>query len=142
MQFKYPFQIAYNDRIPMVDIRITNKENNKSVNYRAMLDSGAFANVFHTEVADLLGIDLTKIKEMQTFGGVKASKRLMKGKMCIVELMLLGKGKSYKFDSYVIFSAEVSENGFALLGRQGFFDQFNEVCFNYKNNKFYLQTSN
>jgi len=25
------------------------------------------------------------------------------------------------------------------LGRIGFFDRFDEVCFNYKNNKFYLQ---
>ena len=55
--------------------------------------------------------------------------------------MVMKKGKSYKFDSYVIFSDEVSDTGFALLGRQGFFDQFKEICFNYKQNKFYLHTS-
>ena len=63
----------------------------------------------------------------------------MKGKPYIVELMVMQKGKCYKFDSCVIFGDEVSETGFALLGRQGFFDQFDEICFSYKNGKFYLQ---
>ena len=68
-----------------MDIRVTNKDTGKSTSYRAMLDSGAFANVFHSDVADLLEIDLSKIKEVQAFGGVRDSKRLMKGKPCIVE---------------------------------------------------------
>jgi len=139
MQLKYPFQVIGNDRLPMLDVRITNKENKRSTNYRAMLDSGAFANVFHSDIAQVLGIDLSKIKETLLFGGVKDSKRQMKGKPYIVEIMVVQKGKSHKFDSCVIFSDEVSDTGFALLGRQGFFDQFDEVCFNYKNNKFYLQ---
>lgn len=141
MQFKYPFQTVFSDKIPMMDIKITNKDTGKSINYRAMLDSGAFANVFRSDVADLLGIDLSKIKEVQLFGGLKESKRQMKGKACVVELMVIQKGKSYKFDSHVIFSDEVSDTGFALLGRQGFFDQSIELCFNYRNNKFYLQTA-
>ena len=141
MQFKFPFQVVRNDKIPMVDVRISNKDTGKSINYRAMLDSGAFANVFHSEVAELLEIDLSKIKEVQSFGGVKKSKRLIKGKLCVVELMVSQKGKNYKFDSYLIFSNEISDTGFALLGRQGFFDQFEQICFNYKSNKFYLNTS-
>jgi len=138
MQFKYPFQVIYNDKIPVLDIRITNKDTDKATSYRAMLDSGAFANVFHSEIAGVLGIDLSKIKETLPFGGVKEAQQ-MKGKPYVIELMVIQKGKSYKFDSYVIFSDEVSNTGFALLGRQGFFDQFDEVCFNYKNDKFYLQ---
>lgn len=139
MQFKYPFHIVGNDKIPILDIRITNKDNNVSTNYRAVLDSGAFANVFHSDIAAVLGIDLSKIKETQYFSGVRKSKRLIKGKPYIVQLMVIQKGQSHKFDSYVVFSDEVSDTGFALLGRQGFFDQFDEVCFSYKNNKFYLQ---
>jgi hypothetical protein len=138
MQFKYPFQVVRNDRFPVLDIRITNKDNGKAINYRALLDSGAFANVFHSEIAEVLGIDLSKIKETLPFGGVKESNR-MKGKPYIVELMVSQKGRSYKFDSLVIFSDEISKTGIALLGRQGFFDQFDEVCFSYKKGKFYLQ---
>lgn len=139
MQFKYSFSAVHGDRIPVLDVRIINKDNNKAVNYRAMLDSGAFASVFHSEIAEVLGIDLSKIKETQYFSGVRKSKRLIKGKPYIVQLMVMQKGQSHTFDSYVVFSDEVSNTGFALLGRQGFFDQFDEVCFNYKNNKFYLQ---
>jgi len=138
MRFKYPFQTARNDKIPVLDIRITNKDNKKAVNYRALLDSGAFASVFHSEIAEVLEIDLSKIKEI-TFGGVGKSKQSMKGKTYIVELMIMQKGQSYKFDSCIIFSDEISNTGIPLLGRQGFFDKFNEICFNYGHNKFYLK---
>lgn len=142
MQFKFPLVVLQGDKIPILDIRITNKDTGKTINYRAMVDSGAFANVFHSDIAKVLGIDLSQIKETVFFGGVRKSKILVKGKPYIVELMVIQKGKSRKFDSYVMFSKEVSDTGFALLGRQGFFDQFDEICFNYKNNKFYLQKDN
>jgi len=138
MQFKYPLSEIRHDKIPLLDVRITNKDNGIAINYRAMLDSGAFANIFHSEIASVLGIDLSKIKETQPFGGIKEGKQ-MTGKPYVIELMVMEKGKSYKFDSVVIFSDEISNTGIALLGRIGFFDRFDEVCFNYKNNKFYLQ---
>lgn len=122
MQFKYSFQDIKGDRIPILDIRIVNKGNKKATDYRAMLDSGSFGNVFHSDIAEVLDIDLAAIKETCYFGGVKASKRLIKGKPYVVELMVIQKGKNHKFDAVVIFSDEVSDTGFALLGRQGFFD--------------------
>jgi hypothetical protein len=139
MQFKYSFKEINRDKIPMLEIRVTNKDNRKATNYLAMLDSGSFSNIFHSDVAEVLDIDLSKIKEIQ-FGGVKKAKQ-MRGKPYIVELMVIGKRESYKFDSYVIFSDEISNTGHPLLGRIGFFDQFDEVCFNYKTNKFYLRKS-
>jgi len=42
MKFKFPFQVTFGDKIPMLDIRVTNKDNGMTTNYRAMLDSGAF----------------------------------------------------------------------------------------------------
>ncbi len=140
MQFKYSFEDRKGDKIPFVNVVITNKDNDNSVSYKAMLDSGAYANVFHSDVAEILGIDLDAIKERHLFGGVKDSKKQMIGKGYVVEIMVVEKGKNYRFDSYVIFSSEVSNNGFALLGRQGFFDRFEQICFNYLKNKFYLQT--
>lgn len=139
MQFKFSFEDIRGDKLPLLDVCITNKDTGESTNYRAMLDSGAFANVFHSDIAKVLGIDLAKKKETVFFGGVRKSEVLIKGKPHIVNLMVMQKGKSYRFDSYVVFSDEVSDTGFALLGRQGFFDQFDEICFNYKNDKFYLQ---
>lgn len=140
MKFKFPFQVVSGDKIPILDVRLTNKDNGMSTSYRAMLDSGSFANVFHSEIAKVLGIDLSTMKDKVIFEGVKKSKK-MRGKPYIVELMVMQKGKSYKFDSYVIFSEEISDTGIPLLGRQGFFDQFDEICFNYKAGKFYLGKS-
>lgn len=139
MQFKYPFKIVRNDRLPFIDIQITNKEKNISTNYRVLLDSGAYANIFHSDIAKVLDINLSKIRQTELFTGVKEERRQMRGKPYIVELMVTQKGKSFKFESLVIFSDEISNRGYGLLGRQGFFDQFRQVCFNYKTNKFYLQ---
>lgn len=140
MQFKFPFYLVRNDRIPFLDIRITNKDKNISTNYRALLDSGAYANILHSDMARVLDIDLSKIKETVLFTGVKEERSQMKGKPYVVELIVMQRGKSYKFESLVVFSDEISNRGYALLGRQGFFDQFSEVSFNYKANKFYLHT--
>lgn len=139
MQFKYSFTAYRDDKKPLLEVRIVNKENERAVNYFALLDSGAFMSVFHSDIANVLGIDLSKIKETVFFSGVKKTKRQMKGKLVIVELMVMQKGKSHKFDSYVVFSEEIPETGDPILGRLGFFDQFDEVCFNFKANKFYLQ---
>lgn len=139
MQFKFPFKIVRNDKLPFLDIRITNKDKNILTSYRALLDSGAYANIFHSDIARVLDINLSKIRDTELFIGVKEEKRQMKGKPYVLELMVMQKGKSYKFDCFVVFSGEISNRGYAILGRQGFFDQFNEVCFNYKTNKFYLQ---
>lgn len=138
MQFKYSFEVVDNDRIPFIDVVITNPDNKKTTSYRALLDSGAYANVFHSDIAKVLGIDLNRIKEQEVFHGVEQREREMKGKPYLVELMVYQKGKSHKFDALVIFSDEISDSGYGLLGRQFFFDQFSEVHFNYTNNKFYL----
>lgn len=139
MQFKFPFVIHGSDKIPMLEVRLTNKENDKATNYVCMLDSGAFMNVFHSDIAEILDIDLSKIKETILFGGVKDSKKQMKGKPYIIKMTVMQKGKNYSFDSYIVFSDEITDTGYPLLGRIGFFDRFDEVCFNYKNDKFYLQ---
>ena len=139
MQFKFSFEIVKEDKIPLIDVTLTNKDNGRKVSYRALLDSGAFANVFHSDIAKVLGIDLTTIREQELFKGVEKTKRQMKGKPYIIEIMIIQKGYSHKFDSYVIFTDDINEDGFPLLGRQCFFDRFKEIAFNYTNNKVYLK---
>lgn len=139
MQFKYNFVSINEDRIPVVDVRLENPKTGVAFDYPAMLDSGAFANVFHADIADLLGIDLSKLKEIK-FGGVKDS-TAMKGKMAVVKLKIIQKGRMHSFDAYVIFSKEVSNTGQGLLGRQGFFDHFDDIVFNFKKNEFFLRNN-
>jgi hypothetical protein len=138
MRFKYKTTNIRNDKIPLLEVIITNPQNNNKVSYTALLDSGAFMNVFHSDVAQILGIDLTKIKRQIDFGGVGTSPTVLKGKPYIVNLMVAQKGKSHSFDSYVLFSDDISPNGNPLLGRQGFMDQFSKVELYLKKNSFYL----
>ena len=138
MRFKYKTTNVGSDKIPLLEIIITNPENDKKVSYTALLDSGAFMNVFHSDVAEILGIDLSKIKREISFGGVGATQSSFKGKPYIVNLMVAQKGKSPRFDSYVLFSDDINPNGDSLLGRLGFIDQFSKVELSLKNNSFYL----
>ena len=138
MRFKYKTTNVGSDKIPLLEIIITNPENDKKVSYTALLDSGDFMNVFHSDVAEILGIDLSKIKREIGFGGVGTTQSSFKGKPYIVNLMVAQKGKSHSFDSYVLFSDDINPNGDSLLGRLGFIDQFSKVELSLKNNSFYL----
>ena len=91
------------------------------MSYRALLDSGAFANVFHSDIAKVLGIDLTTIREQELFKGVEKTKRQMKGKPYIIEIMIIQKGsnilvclrdflKSFSGHIHSIIFASISTN--------------------------------
>jgi hypothetical protein len=140
MRFKYKTTNVGNDKIPLLDAVITNPETNIKVSYPALLDSGAFMNVFHSDIAEILGIDLSKIKREVDFGGVGISDSVIKGKPYIVNLMVAQRGKSYSFDSYVLFSDNLNPNGDPLLGRRGFIDRFTKVELSLRTNSFYLYT--
>lgn len=138
MRFKFKTTNLGSDKIPLLEVIITNPVNSRKVSYHALLDSGAFMNVFHSDIAQILGIDLTKIKKEIEFGGVGTSLSALKGKPYIVNLMLAQKGKRHRFDSYVLFSDNINPNGDPILGRQGFIDQFSKVEISFKSNSFYL----
>ena len=138
MKFKFKTTDAGNDKIPLLEVLVTNPENNKKVAYTALLDSGAFMNVFHSDIASVLGIDLSKIKRVTEFGGVGTESSSLKGKPYIVKLTVASKGKSFSFDSYVLFSDDINPKGDPLLGRQGFIDQFAKVELSLQNSSFFL----
>ncbi len=141
MQFKYKFTPrSGRDKIPLVDVIISNPKNKLKVSYPAMIDSGAFINVFHYDIADTLELDLTPIK-ITHFGGVGNINLDLEGKVYIVNLMVMQKGRNHSFESPVLFSKDIDPNGYPLLGRLGFFDQFNEISFDFNNDKFYLNIS-
>jgi hypothetical protein len=138
MRFKYKTTNIGSDKIPLLDVIITNPENGKKVGYTALLDSGAFMNVFHSDIAKILEIDLDNIKNNIKFGGVGTSSSQLTGKPYVVNIMVSQKGKAHEFDSVVLFSDNINPNGEPLLGRQGFIDQFSKVELVLSKNVFYL----
>lgn len=115
---------------PIIDIRIANGD--KSLQYNALVDSGADFSIFHSGVAQALGIDIESGDKL-TFGGVQkadaAAAYLHK-----VTLVIGG----WKYPTVVGFSDEISDDSYGILGQRGFFDIFS-VKFDYQKEEIELK---
>lgn len=100
-------------RRPIIEI-IIKSENNFAI-YPMLIDSGADYCIFNIELAEALGIKLTKRRT--SFRGVGQEK--IKGFWGEVEIVL----NEYRYQTKAIF-AEISDFGHGILGQQGFFDHF------------------
>lgn len=114
-------------------IPITLKHKTREINYLALLDSGADFNIFHAEIADLLRIDLSKLKTSMSFGGIKEGAQ---GEGYFTSLNI-GIEKTF-FTSPVVFSSEISNNGYGILGQQGFFNNC-IITFDYSKKEILLE---
>ena len=99
-------------------IQVILRHNGKEFKYLALIDSGADLNIFHANLAHILGIDISKLKT-HTFGGIKKGPPA-NGYLCVLEIGI----ENIFFDTPVIFSDDISDNGYGILGQQGFFDHF------------------
>ena len=95
----------------------------------ALVDSGATISIFHSEVADSLGINIPKGKETY-LGGVGGR---IKGYIHKLKVEIAGK----KFLCSIVFSHEYLVS-FNLLGRQEFFKRF-RIIFEEKKNRLKLE---
>lgn len=106
-------------------VPVTLRYNNKEVSYLALIDSGADFNIFHADLAGILGINLSKLKRTK-FSGISKSTKEPEG--CFVELDIEIGGVPNK--CMILFSNDISDDGYGILGQQGFFNSF-KVSFNY-----------
>lgn len=135
-KFKFDYLKIGLKKRPIIPVII--KNDSKIIETPALIDSGADFNVFDIGIADALGLNLNKARKI-TFKGVGNKALELKGHMAIVNLMVATKGSSKTFQAPVIFTNELPNNGFALLGEVGFFDQFEEISFYYKRGKINLE---
>lgn len=91
----------------------------------AIVDSGAVRPIFPAKAAEAVGIDLSKAPPYWIQYGASRTR----GWISPVRLSLGQDGP--KLDTSVVF-VETIEFPYALLGRVGFFDRFNEVAFLHK----------
>lgn len=123
-RYKFSYKKIGNYYRPIIDIKL--KHDGKEVNYAVLLDSGSDFNIFHSDVAKLLGIDLSRLKPVH-FGGVN------KGIQCVgysagLEIEVNG----IIFKAAVLFSSDFSDYGYAIVGQRSFFEHF-IVIFDYAN---------
>lgn len=106
-------------------IPITLKHKKLKASYLALIDSGADFNVFHADLAQLLNLELDRLQEIE-FGGIKQNNKQCKGYLAVIELGI----DNEFFDCPVIFSKDISDKGYGILGQSGFFDHFKVILDN------------
>lgn len=105
-------------------IPVSLKYNSKTFDYLALVDSGADFNMFHAGLAKILGIDLTRLKRIP-FSGIKSNAT---GEAFVTAIDL---GINNVFvNSPVMFSNDISDNGYGIVGQLGFFNHF-KITFDY-----------
>jgi len=115
------FKLVWRPIIPIILIK-----GKKFVGYEALIDSGADYNIFHGDLADILGIKLTKGKSRKVYG---LSGQPIKGYIHVVEIKL---AEMRAFKTSIIFSNQIPKYSLGVLGNEGFFNKF-KVQFDYKN---------
>jgi len=100
---------------------ITLRHNGQTVSYLALVDSGADFNIFHADLAEILGIDLSLIKSKVPFGGIKQDKTQCVGYLTCIDL---GIGQDFFDNTLVAFSSDISDKGYGVIGQFGFFNYF------------------
>ena len=111
-------------------IPVTLKLNKIEISYLALIDSGADFNIFHADIAKILKIDLSKLKNPVNFSGING-----KGVGYFTSIDI---GLNNNFiNTPVVFSNDISDNGYGILGQQGFFNNY-KIEFDYKNRNIWI----
>lgn len=102
---------------PVIEIKL--KSNNNSFLYEALVDSGADICLFHSEVGEAIGLDISKGKPREVFGvGGKVSLYYLH----TIEIEVGG----WTHKAEVGFMPDVAGRvmPYGLVGQKGFFENF------------------
>jgi hypothetical protein len=125
MQFSYQ-RVPNSDNLqapwiplPLLKVRLSYQD--QYINVNALVDSGANASLFHSSIAEALGIDLTSGMEQEFFG---ISGHPIKSYFHLVKLQIFGSNESVELAVAFTDSPGVG----ALLGQADFF-QHHKITF-------------
>jgi len=118
---KYEYQFAEGRFLPIITIKLQGK--NGWINSTAYLDTGASYSLFHTDIAEILGIPIEKgeLSEMTVGDGNTLKVYLHKIKVQIAD---------EEFFATIGFSKGIGI-GFNIVGTRDIFDKF-IICFHQK----------
>jgi hypothetical protein len=101
---------------PVIPVRIACGE--VSLQYQALVDSGADFSIFHSEIGEALGLNISDGLKLN-FGGVQ--KDILSGAYLHMITLVIG---GCKFKTMAAFSSDISKKSYGVLGQRGFFDLF------------------
>jgi len=117
-----------NVSFPLVPVTLTKSDGNTLPPILALVDSGAIISLFHADIAQLLGLDLTTGDKIP-LTGIKDS---LEAYVHLVQCQIDG----YTCSLRIAFSAELTTD-FQVLGRLDFFEKC-KVLFDEANQKLYI----
>ena len=106
---------------PIIPVKI--KNGSLEIRYEVLVDSGADICIMDAEIAELIGIELTKGKKA-SFSGATG-----KSEYCYSHLVEIEVGGA-SFSTEVAFASGLSKSGYGIVGQRVFFDFF-KVTFDY-----------
>lgn len=107
---------------PVIDVLLMFGK--KSIEYQVLIDSGADFCIFHTEMADILGIPVANGKKITFYGtGGTAQTAYFHNVQIEVE--------GWPMELYCGFSSDMKSLPYGILGQTGFFDRF-KIEFDYR----------
>jgi len=130
MKYKYK-RYGQETLRPVIEIKV--KSSDRALKYHALVDSGADISIFHAEVADYLGINLSKgKKDIVTGVGGKSSEFFLH--KVVVEV------GGWEHEIEVGFLPVIGGRSvtYGILGQKGFFENF-VVKFDYKKGEIELK---
>lgn len=101
-------------KMPLLEVRLSWGDSH--IDLDCLVDSGAVDSMFHTDVADELGIDLRGLETREYYG---IDGEVMPGRIATIQLQVKGLP-----DQISIEVAFVDGNEIPLLGQSGFFDNY------------------
>lgn len=101
---------------PIIPIKVL--KTGITLQYAALIDSGADFCVFDAEIGEYLRLNVKSGTEVQ-FGGIQS----LGGAKAYIHKLTLEIG-GHQFRTEVGFSYDISKNGYGILGQKGFFDLF------------------
>lgn len=125
MKFRYK-EVGPGVFRPIIRVAIKNpKDTGKYLECHAIIDSGADMNLFSSDIAEAIGLELESGKK-GTVSGITAGES--QATYTLPVILSVG-GWEYRVD--MSFMKTLSRNGYGLLGQKGFFDLFRSVTFDY-----------
>ena len=100
---------------PYIQVKLTGPKASR-IGY-ALIDSGADRSLFNIQIAEKIGLDLTKAPE-EVFGGIEGGN--LKAKLHKVKLQIVGISEEIEILAGFVDSGGVA----AILGQEGFFDAY------------------
>ena len=104
----------------------------------ALIDSGADYNIFQADLSEILFITDLESGEYVEIGGIaegdktKGEKaKIIHGWRHAIGINVRGRVRGAE----AVFSPNIADCGFSILGQEGFFDKFEDVRFGYKRGK-------